>query len=66
MTEAGRTMCNTSADAIYKAILPDLAKGVKVDPTDRYDSIINTIVAVSNTIRRKGRLANERTESSQR
>ena len=61
MTEAGRTMCNTSADAIDKAILSDLVKGVKVEPTDRYD---NTIVAVSNTIRQKGRLANERTESS--
>lgn len=64
MTEAGCTMCNTSADAIDKAILSDLVKGVKVEPTARYDSIINTIVAASNTIRRKGNLANERTESS--
>ena len=60
MTEAGRTMCNTSADAIDKAILSDLAKGVKVEPTARYDSI----VTVSNTIHRKGNLANERTESN--
>ena len=57
-------MCNTSADAIDKAILSDLAKGVKVEPTDRYDNLVNTIVAVSNTIRRKGKLTNERTESS--
>lgn len=60
MTEAGRTMCNTSADAIDKAILSDLAKGVKVEPTARYDSI----VTVSNTIRRKENLANERTENN--
>lgn len=60
MTEAGRTMCNTSADAIDKEILSDLAKGVKVEPTARYDSI----VTVSNTIHRKGNLANERTESN--
>lgn len=60
MTEAGRTMCNTSADAIDKAILSDLAKGVKVEPTARYDSI----VTVSNTIRRKENLANDRTENN--
>ena len=60
MTEAGRTMCNTSADAIDKAILSDLAKGVKVEPTARYDSI----VTVSNTIHRKENLANERTENN--
>ena len=60
MTEAGRTMCNTSADAIDKAILSDLTKGVKVEPTARYDSI----VTVSNTIRRRENLANERTENN--
>ena len=34
----------TSADAIDKEILSDLAKGVKVKTTDRYDSIVNAIV----------------------
>ena len=52
-------MYNKSADAIDNEILSDLAKGVKVEPTARYGIIINTI----NTIRQKGNLANERTES---
>ena len=34
----------TSADAIDQEILTDLAKGVKVERTDRYDSIVNAIV----------------------
>lgn len=34
----------TSADAIDKEILSDLAKGVKVETTDRYDSIVKAIV----------------------
>ena len=34
----------TSADAIDQEILSDLAKGVKVETTDRYDSIVNAIV----------------------
>lgn len=34
----------TSADAIDQEILSDLAKGVKVETFDRYDSIVNAIV----------------------
>ena len=34
----------TSADAIDQEILSDLAKGVKVETTNRYDSIVNAIV----------------------
>ena len=34
----------TSADAIDQEILADLAKGVKIETTDRYDSIVNAIV----------------------
>ena len=34
----------TSADAIDQEILTDLANGVKVKTTDRYDSIVNAIV----------------------
>lgn len=57
-------MCNPSADAINKAFLSDLTKGVKVEPTVMYDSLVNTIVVAANMIRRKGSLPNERTESS--
>ena len=34
----------TSADAIDQEILADLARGVKVKTTNRYDSIVNAIV----------------------
>ena len=37
----------TSADAIDQEILSDLAKGVKVKTTDKYDSIVNAIVEKS-------------------
>lgn len=56
-------MCKSSADAIDKAILSDLAKGVKCEPTVRYDNLVNTIVDVVNTIYQKVNLANERTGS---
>lgn len=46
-------MCNSSADAIDKAILSDLAKGVKVEPTYRYGNLVNTIVAAVTNIRQK-------------
>lgn len=57
-------MYNTNADAIDKAFLSDLTKGVKIEPTVMYDSLVNTIVVAANMIRRKGSLPNERTESS--
>ena len=34
----------TSADAIDQEILSDLANGVNVETTNRYDSIVNAIV----------------------
>lgn len=34
----------TSADAIDQEILSDLANGVKVETTDKYDSIVKAIV----------------------
>ena len=37
----------SSADAIDQEILSDLAKGIKVETTDRYDSIVNAIVEMA-------------------
>jgi len=44
-------MCNTSADAIDKAILADLVKEAMFEPTGRYDAIVNTIVEKAKEIR---------------
>lgn len=44
-------MCNTSADAIDNEILSELSKGAKVEPTDRYDTVVNTIVEKAKEIR---------------
>lgn len=38
----------SSADAIDKEILSDLANGVKVETADKYDSIVNAIVEKAN------------------
>lgn len=44
----------TSADAIDQEILTDLAKGVKVETTARYDSIVNAIVEKAKKLRESG------------
>ena len=41
----------TSADAIDQEILTEIAKGVKVETTDRYDAIVNVIVEKAKELR---------------
>ena len=41
----------TSADAIDQVILTELANGVKVEPTDRYDAIVNVLVEKAKEMR---------------
>jgi hypothetical protein len=43
----------TSADAIDREILSELAKGVKVETTDRYDAIVNVIVEKAKEMRQE-------------
>lgn len=43
----------TSADAIEKEILTELAKGLKVETTDRYDAIVNVIVENAKEMRQE-------------